>query len=109
MPNSINILGTVPPINNASVIRSLAAVGCEFQTFGDISLQSTQNINNNQNSELYNYLRQVHNNGPFTTAERKEKKKRERNTRREVHGLVGSFFSLSMEFIRLDLGTVLLE
>jgi hypothetical protein len=104
----MNFLAIFPRRGESATIAFFRQKGGEKVEW-DISLQSTQNINNNQNSELYNYLRQVHNNGPFTTAERKEKKKRERNTRREVHGLVGSFFSLSMEFIRLDLGTVLLE
>lgn len=55
------------PIDNTDIIRSLAAVGREFRMFGDINLQPTPNLNNDQNSELYNYLRQMHNDGPFAT------------------------------------------
>lgn len=73
------------PIDNTDVVRSFAAVGREFRMFGDMSLQPTPHLNNDQNSELFNYLRQMSNDGQFATSVIQILAEERREAHRERH------------------------
>lgn len=56
------------PIDNTDVTRSMAALGREFRFPLDVELSPTPTLNDAQNTQLFEYLRNASNNGPFATS-----------------------------------------
>ena len=103
------------PIDNTDVVRSLAAVGREFRLFADVELNPSPKLNDNHNSELYHYLRQMSNNGPFVTAiiqilaeeRRRSHRERHNNSKTQQVFQVGDAVTARVTVqSKADLGTV---
>ena len=56
------------PIDDTDISRSMAAVGRDFKFPMDVELSAMPTINDNKNSALYKYLRDVSNDSKFATS-----------------------------------------